>query len=74
MREKDVFLDEAVTLTRRQILVVEALMGMALLVSGVCTDAEKLTDEFARMNHMIDHPETIPEELLDYTEVLKEDN
>jgi len=74
MLEESVFLDETITLTRRQLLMVEALMGMALLGSGVCTDAEKLTDEITRMNYMIYHPETIPEEFLDYTEVSKEDN
>jgi hypothetical protein len=74
MLEENVFLDKVITLTNRQLLVVESLMCMALLGSGVCTDAEKLTDEITRMNHMIYHPETIPEEFLDYTEVSKEDN
>lgn len=74
MPEEDVFYDEAITLTRRQILVAETLMTMALLDSGVCDDVEKLTDEIARMNQLIYHPEIILEWLLDHTKVLKEDN
>ena len=73
MREEDVFLDEAVTLTRRQILVAETLMTMALLDSGVCDDFEKLTDEIAWMNQLIYHPDTIPKEFMDYAEVSKEE-
>ena len=74
MLEEKVFLDEVITLTNRQLLVVEALMGMALLGSGACTDAKKLTGGIALMNHMIYHPDTIPKEFLDCTEVSKEED
>ena len=58
-REEVTFLDDVVTVTRKQLLVAEGLLGVKILATKTLTD-DKMSDMIARFNQWLYHPETIP--------------
>ena len=58
-REEVTFLDNVVTVTRRQLLAAEGLLGALILTNKLLTD-DKMSDMIARFNQWLYHPETIP--------------
>ena len=70
--EKATHLDDVVIVTRKQLLAAEGLLGAIILATKTLTD-DILSSILANFNQWLYHPDTIPKEFLDYSEVSKEE-
>jgi len=71
--DKVTFLDDMVTVTRKQLLAAESLLAVRICEEKVLT-GDKLSDMIARFNQWLYHPETIPAFAMDALEIDDEED